>query len=386
MIATMRGACLAGVLVIIIGCLAETQAYVSFDQVNPGNSSVSDDDLLKSAVPEQEAKAETEKPKLTRVPLEPRKSRRSIDGSLATINENDGEKPSRVAIKERPAPGDIAPEARPGAKRNHKKMKLAQTQSQKKSKKTKRYIDTAAQQQLSGHQNHSETVRGYRHKDEKYHAQRKAIMDKFHARNREILRKYQQTSTTTTTTTTEGPIRYNLGFSRESLRTETGIDWFAKEATTKSPIATPPPQVLARTNPPTRSILPVVEEKRSARDENDIIAGSKSNTTTPRAQPKTTNIQEVGNCKNLESLNKVYQHNLVLDIQRSTIVETEISSPTVEGSCVDCVIAYQISGPSLDMNVSKTSKTAKIRAKGVENGSITIVVKFYTNPSKGGHC
>ncbi|XP_076659182.1 uncharacterized protein LOC143362694 [Halictus rubicundus] len=398
----MKGACLISVLV-MIACLAETRAYVSFDQVNPDNSSVSPDDLKKAA-------AGTEKPKLIRVPLE-RRSRRAIDGSLATINENDGEKPGRATITERPVPEDVAPDARQGAKRKHKKLKLSQTQGRKKSKKTKRYIGNAARQQLTnGNQNRSETVSFDSHRDERYYAQRKAILDRFHARNREIARKYRDPASTITTTT-EGPFRYTLGFG--GLNTATENHRSRLRTTVQPPRFTPPPRVLASTKPSTMPTMHILQGKRKALLDDDDAGGyddspendsedemddlvtneqkpdrgdattTEPTTTIQPAQPEHHNNQSMGKCKPFESLNMLYQHNLVLDSKKGMSATAEIFMPTEEGNCVVCIVANNKAGK---WQKDTDLKTAILKVKGELNAQVSISLQFYTAPANGLPC
>nr|XP_033328579.1 uncharacterized protein LOC117221600 [Megalopta genalis] len=383
---TMKNALLVGVLAAI--CLTETRAYVSFDQVNLDNKTESD--LPKSAVPGQGSDATTEK--LIRVPLI-RRYPRTIDRSLATINENDPQEPERNTVTARPATTEATRGVRRGAKRNQKKLKLTQTQGRKKSKKTRRHVGADDKQDNVDGQNHlrrfgGSVARSYKNED--YYAQRRAVMEKFYARQREIAQKYQ------TSTTTQGPFRYDLllpNATTENSRYNSRVTPFipnTRPASTAKPLRSP-----ANDNwlSPVEEDADVDTTSYDDYEENDydaIDAGKATPVASKtEAAPVATStlapvaaggkITEIGDCVNVEN-SLFYQHNLLVDVTKGTTVETdELMESINEEYCVVCIRIEQSAGTEGRLKIERSgNKSVKLKIEALRNEHLAFVARFYT--------
>ncbi|XP_078048495.1 uncharacterized protein LOC144475933 isoform X2 [Augochlora pura] len=383
---TMKNALLVGVLATI--CLTQTRAYVSFDQVNIGNTS--DSGLPKNSVPEQDSGATTENPKLVRVPLI-RRYPRTIDGSLATINENNPQRLDRVTVTGEPTTTEATRGVRRGAKRNQKKLKLTQAQGRKKSKKTKRHIGSVDKQQNVDSQNRLSRFGGTvprNYKDDNYYVQRRA-----------------------------GPQRYDLGLQIPSTTTESSR--YYSRVTPVEVIGNTRPSTTSKTprSPANLNWLTGVEEDTDIDtnsydyEENDYdtvdavkpttavsitkptTAASITKPTTAASITKTTPVPttthkpkdtgrksiEFGDCKNVGN-SLFYQHNLLLDVTRGTTVETELMASISDGHCVVCIRIKEPTPATASRPMIERPADGNIMLKieATRDEHIELVAQFYT--------
>nr|XP_031839227.1 uncharacterized protein LOC116429890 [Nomia melanderi] len=427
----------------------ETSAFVQFNgDLSKSNSS--DEDPLKgsnercgSAVGKPadddcEGKSSSEKPKLVRVPLRPRRTR-SIDSSVNTMNQNEGNaresKPARNTMTStvNPTEASNVPETQPkSTKKGHKKLKLAQSKpGHKKSKgkgrssdkdreeadstkKTKRHIgglygkQQTADNQIDadrGKESNNLTSMFHVRRGDDYYAKRKAVMDMFRKQRQRMQNEHDKATSTIAVGVSEN---------------------YRRSSTLKSVVPSPTTE-RARPNSTKKPIIRMITKRKTLNDDPFADPGeeyeyydeseeqisttqlpysihSTSNrvittqlpytivnardhiTPAPTTMVKKDRVYEWGSCAD-NSRRMFFQNNLSVDVNKWTEAETDVMASIGEDYCVECVrIELTTDSKSEVSVVFMQGGHAKLKITGRANERLSFVARYFATRKKNGRC
>ncbi|XP_076674390.1 uncharacterized protein LOC143372230 [Andrena cerasifolii] len=382
--------------------------------------------------------SDSEKRKIIRVPLLPGRhqdrDRRSIDTADETINEYEGnrgygrksEGNATASGNKAFSAGDMSAVVSKGAKKNHKKLKLAQMRGKNSGIKehsrdrgsgksigdrslkeiSKRHVDynTGGEASAIGNTNQISVDQAKQNRNADYYARRRAVMQKYYARQQEIATKYADQASTTAR-----PIsRYDLlaeidnnkvsspvNIDRRRLHEEesaanryNGLDANSYGSSTT--------QVQKQIRD-TETISPD-EGNGDAEDseyydddydkEPETTQSPQSNQSTEIQYAPETNIVR-GNCLQGTLL---YQHNLNLHVNTASSVATDIQVSTYDWYCIACISVQSPKKINSKFSIATTNgsnggqNTVKLTAASIQEEQLLLSIKIFIVRKNGDHC
>ncbi|XP_029051704.2 uncharacterized protein LOC114880169 [Osmia bicornis bicornis] len=286
-----------------------------------------------------------------------------------------------------------------GAKKSYTKLKLAQTQSSLKNWKNKdgrKYVDEETTKKRIKRRQLNYHVNGGRSKrDDKsdYYAQRRAVMERFYARQKEIAEKYAKklsttpkyiytldldtnkelgTTTFATTQTPEPVTKATTKVDRDSYPKQVQPTEYSSEVNNEEDVSGDYDYYTIDDNKPrsnANSVNFVNDEPWSADD-------SKKDT------------MKWGTCAG----NLVYQHNLKVNVHNSTSVQVNLTA-SVEGPfCIACIRALPMNKTratvSFDVNraADGTFNFVQLLITDFQQGLLSYIIKIWAVDKTGDRC
>ncbi|KZC12846.1 hypothetical protein WN55_04363 [Dufourea novaeangliae] len=242
-------------------------------------------------------------------------------------------------------------------------------------KKIKRHVDNTA--------NKGQTV-------DDYYAQRKAVMERFYARQREINRKYQGN----VSTTTESPQRYDLGL--KLVENTVPSPERQNEPVNRNAITSGKNDLQSQTE--TRKASDNVKRPRMANTEdNDYDEYYDEDETTPlNVTPlgisitvsPVVDVHSWGQCNN-PGLILFYEHHLRIHVHEASMAEADLTASAGESFCVACITTVPLTPTKAKISYKArhgNQREPKLVITGTRNEQLTFDVKFYAALKTNGHC
>ncbi|XP_076245475.1 uncharacterized protein LOC143186006 [Calliopsis andreniformis] len=359
--------------------------------------------------------------KIIRVPLHRILRYRSIDSGNGTINEHEGNAERKLGrnattSEQTPSPTtDISVSVTKDAKKNYKKLKLAQIQSKSlknkehsgdqdlekyvdkqstKKKIVRRHVshDTDQKRSAISNINQINGDRPNKYKNDDYYAQRRAIMQRFYERQKEIARRYE--NQVTTTTTARYVDRYNLGQMMKNKNLSSPFEVGKKiiykpkdvlnvanrlDAGSRI-LSTVEPEILLRiprTTPDTENYDMLDNSEYSDEElETAVATNGGSSTVQPNRNVALTNdnIRVWGKC---QSNVLMYQHNLNINVHQASTTEINIQTQLEGSVCVNCIQVTSINPIDFNLSLIPLKNSVKLRISSTQNQQLSLVLKVF---------